>query len=143
MNSLYRDSDNVSSYNNYYARSEPSENCVFCDIESRTIIEDNLEYKNLYIMKNEFPYDFWDMKKVCDHLMIIPVRHIFCMSEMNKDESAEYLSLMKRYSSLGYDVFVRNRNSAIKTIQHLHIHLIKTKERNLGVEVEYSRLDEE
>lgn len=139
MDNIYRKSEKIKDYNGYYKRARPSENCVFCSGEKPPINIESLNLQKLMIIKNDFPFDFWDMKKVKEHLMAIPMRHINCVSRLNVDEFSELNKIMSYFSNNGYDIFVRNSNSVIKSIEHLHFHLIKTEEFKLKVKMEYSK----
>ena len=136
--SIYRSDDNVNQYSDYYKNHKPSENCVFCSGDKSTIELEDLNLSHLRVINNSFPYDFWDMKKVEDHLMAVPRRHLNCPAKLNAEELAELNKIMTYFADKNYDIFVRNSGSKLKSIEHLHFHLIKTKESKLNVKVEYS-----
>lgn len=135
---IYRSEDKISNYQDYYKKVKPSENCVFCSDEKPSLNPQNLNLRHLRIVENRFPYDFWDMKKVKKHLMIIPLKHIDCVSKLNFNEQKELNLVMAHFSDAGYDIFVRSPKSTIKSIEHLHFHLIKTEDAKLNVSIEYS-----
>ena len=135
---IYRSDDNITNYQNYRKKVKPSENCVFCSDEKPSLNPQNLNLRRLRIVENSFPYDFWDMKKVQKHLMIIPLKHTNCVSKLNSNEQTELNLVMAHFSDAGYDIFVRSPKSTIKSIEHLHFHLIKTEDTKLNVSVEYS-----
>ena len=141
-NDIYRKAESIKDYKKYLKARLPNQDCVFCDeteMNPRSL-DDSLKY--FRVVETSPSYSYWDMKEVTSHLMIVPIRHIKCVSDLSESESQEYLSLIKEYSKLGYDVFARNQGSVIKTISHLHTHLFKTVEQRLGVEVEYFKKDE-
>jgi diadenosine tetraphosphate (Ap4A) HIT family hydrolase len=135
---IYRDLVNIKAYKNYYRDEKPSENCVFCGTSKSPLYKTKaLKLSSFKIVMNDFPYDFWDMKKVTEHLMAVPIRHIDCVSKLNREELEELNKIMAHFSDAGHDIFVRSPKSAIKSIDHLHFHLIKTEETKLKVEVTY------
>ncbi len=140
MKQIYRTDEMMVRYDEYYRQYKPSENCAFCDRKNRKLISNNKDEEYLYVAENDFKFSFWDMQEVVDHLLIIPVRHISCMSKMNNQELDQYLHLIEKYSKLGYDIFIKSSLSEAKTMEHLHIHLIKTKGKNLNLSIEYFKL---
>jgi diadenosine tetraphosphate (Ap4A) HIT family hydrolase len=66
------------------------------------------------------------------HTLIIPKRHIGSFFELEADEQAELLDLMRRaraaieqeFYPQGYNIGVNDGAAAGQTIPHLHIHLI-------------------
>ncbi len=140
MKQIYRTDEMMVRYDEYYRQYKPSENCAFCDRKNRKLISNNKDEEYLYVAENDFKFSFWDMQEVVDHLLIIPVRHISCMSKMNNQELDQYLHLIEKYSKLGYDIFIKSSLSEAKTMEHLHIHLIKTKGKNLNLRIEYFKL---
>lgn len=143
-NDIYRKAESTKDYKKYLKARLPNQDCVFCDESEMNprSLDDSLKYFRVVETLASYAYAYWDIKEVTGHLMIVPIRHIKCVSDLNEGESQEYLSLIKKYSKLGYDVFVRNSRSVGKTINHLHTHLFKTVEQRLGVEVEYFKKDE-
>lgn len=139
---IYRKPEVSKRYSQYLKTKKPNQNCVFCDKNEMNIRNVGGKLKFFTLVESSAPYAYWDVKEVISNLMIVPIRHICCLSDMNEGESQEYLSLVKKYSKLGYDVFVRNSGSVGKSINHLHTHLLKTVELRLGVKVEYFKNDE-
>ena len=45
-------------------------------------------------MVNKFLYDFWDMKKIKEHIMIVPIRHVDSVSHFYHSEQTEFLKLL-------------------------------------------------
>lgn len=112
------------------SRNTREKSCPFCDLQGREIVK---KCKNLYLIKNIFGYDIWDRKKVTDHLMIIPKKHLTSFKELDKDSTLEHIRLIKEYSEKGYDAFTRATSSTIRTQPHFHTHLIKTKGNPLKI----------
>lgn len=137
MRDIYKKQSVQKKYSQYLKQDKPNEDCVFCRegyLESRAVEGKN---KSFTIVEALAPYDFWDMKKVERHLMIIPNRHISSLHDMNQAESKEYAHITKQYAKKGYDVFVRNNASKVKTVTHLHIHCFKTEEVKQKVLLKY------
>ncbi len=99
--------------------------CEFCKIETASdqLVEQTASFK---VIKNIFPYSFWDYRRVSHHLMIIPKWHTDTLKDIRSDQAAEYMSIVSRYESRGYDVFARSPGSIQKSVPHQHTHLIKT-----------------
>jgi hypothetical protein len=102
--------------------------CSFCVIN-----EDHAQFvhgtKFFKIIRNRFPYDFWDGQGIVDHLMIVPHRHTHDLSSMKNDEKIEYVDLIATYEGRGYSFFARSPSSITKSIAHQHTHLIKSDRR--------------
>ncbi len=102
--------------------------CSFCVItENHDQFVDKAKYFN--IIRNRFPYDFWDGQGIIDHLMIVPHRHTNDLSGMKNDEKIEYVDLISAYEKRGYSFFARSPSSITKSIAHQHTHLIKSDRR--------------
>lgn len=95
--------------------------CYFCKPEPKAIIK---KIKNFYIMKNNFPYDFWDGQKVLEHLLIVSNQHLPDL-ENQEDKLLEYSKQLNIYNQSGYDIFTRVPNSPSRSQIHFHSHLIK------------------
>jgi len=98
--------------------------CPFCVIKKGDIpyIE---ETKFLKVIRNSFPYSIWDGQGVLDHLMIVPKVHTDKLGNLGPEASVEYIKLIDKYESLGYNLYARAPSSKIKSVVHQHTHLIK------------------
>ena len=98
--------------------------CEFCKIK-----EGNAQFvastKSFLVIKNIFPYSYFDYRRVSDHLMVIPIKHTDTLSSLTPEEATEYVKLISSYESKGYDVFARAPSSKQKSVPHQHTHLIK------------------
>lgn len=102
------------------------DSCPFCDLEKnrREIVS---ESKHAFVIRNDFKYDLWELRRVVDHLMIIPRRHVRSLSELSAEERSDIMEFMAEYASQGYDVYARSVDSVHRTVPlHQHTHLIKT-----------------
>jgi len=61
--------------------------------------------------------------------MVIPKLHTDRLEVLSKDERVEFLDILIDYESKGYNVYFREPNSIIKTVDHHHAHLLKLGKR--------------
>lgn len=96
--------------------------CPFCKLEKEEILRSN-KYANLIVARA--PY-------TKNHLLIVPKRHIFSMTEL-KGEEKKYVEkllfyslkkLHKKYKNVSVLFREGNKKEVGKSINHLHIHLI-------------------
>lgn len=102
--------------------------CDFCDPSAIAIIS---QTENFYIIKNIFPYNIWDRRKVKTHLLVASKGHLRGLEEISAKLLKEYITILKNYSGEGFDMFTRSTESVIKTVEHFHTHLIKTYGKKL------------
>lgn len=105
-------------------RQSHGEGCPFCaiDHDSDQMVEDGITHK---VIRNIFPYSLWDGQRVTDHLMVVPKKHTDSLSTLKTQEKIEYVDILSRYESRGYNVYARAPQSTSKSIIHQHTHLIK------------------
>jgi diadenosine tetraphosphate (Ap4A) HIT family hydrolase len=72
--------------------------CSFCDINKGhdQFIEATKFFK---IIRNRFPYTFWDGQGVSDHLMVVPRRHINSLTTLNDKEKMNMLLFFRNMKS--------------------------------------------
>lgn len=97
--------------------------CPFCEDMGDRVIN-KTKYNS--IVKNIFAYQYWELMKVTDHLMIVPLRHVKSFGDLDDNEKIDTINLISKYESLGYNVYAREKNNKIKSVPHQHTHLIKT-----------------
>lgn len=120
---------------NSYRKQKPgsfdahSDTCVFCD---RDELANPVEHPHFLVVENRFKYDVWDGCRVTDHLMVIPQRHVTNFSEFTSDEKIAFIDLLAEYERKGYSVYSRGVNSATRTVEHVHTHLIKLDSRAIN-----------
>jgi diadenosine tetraphosphate (Ap4A) HIT family hydrolase len=102
------------------------ETCHFCNPHenSERIIR---ETNNAYVIPNRTFYDQWELRKVIDHAMIIPKRHIASLNELNSDERLDIMNIIAEYEGNGYEIYARSPGSKSRSVLHQHTHLIKTE----------------
>jgi diadenosine tetraphosphate (Ap4A) HIT family hydrolase len=116
-----------------YIPDPTSQVCPFCNLEGRHIADTT---EHAYVIRSDYPYDLWEFRKVTDHLLLIPKRHVASMSLLDADERADIIELMSHYEHLGYNTYNRAEKSISKSVpDHQHTHLISTtdKKARLGI----------
>ena len=113
----------------YYQKHPKDGDCQFCKMPDNKVIK---QIGKFIVIRNMFGYDIFDMCEVTDHLMIIPVNHIDNLTTLSKQERLDFLDIMDDYEKAGYNVFFREPQSAIRTVDHHHTHLLK-----LGKEINH------
>jgi diadenosine tetraphosphate (Ap4A) HIT family hydrolase len=110
-------------------KSDEHSECIFCNIDKQpeSIVQ---ETKSFFIIKNKYPYTYWDAQDVVDHLMIFPKKHTDTLSDFSAQEAIEYVDIIARYESKGYNLYSRGPHSKYKSVIHQHTHLIKPGFKN-------------
>lgn len=98
--------------------------CIFCDLKEGDA-QFIKETKSFKIVKNAFPYSFWDNQTVIDHIMILPKKHVDSISSFTAQESIEFVDILSSYELQGYNIWARSPKSILKSVIHQHTHLIK------------------
>jgi len=124
----YRNRKEYKVYKKHTVKTQKAGVCEFCKI---TAGKDQFveETKSFKVIKNIFPYTYWDYRRVIEHLMIVPKKHIDTLDDITESEAAEYLQLLGGYESRGYDVFARAPDSVSRSVPHQHMHLIKPEKK--------------
>ena len=114
-----------------YLRSSPGKHsgCLFC-----SLLRDKRDKRNLVLFRtahhavilNRYPYNN-------GHLMIVPKRHIACLSQMNAQEKAEFFevlekgmdALAKAMKPHGYNLGMNLEKVAGAGVpEHIHWHIV-------------------
>lgn len=114
-----------------YLRSSPGKRagCLFC-----SLLKDKKDKRNLVLFRadyhavilNRYPYNN-------GHLMIVPKRHLACLSQMNAQEKKEFfevlerarIALMKAMKPQGFNIGMNVSDVAGAGIpDHLHWHIV-------------------
>lgn len=103
--------------------------CRFCDSASHRKRDINIDKGQLRVVSNDFPYSVWQGKKLIDHLMIVPKRHVESLLKMNDSERDELLQCIAEYEAKGYTFYLRAPADPTRSVAHLHGHLLKLKSR--------------
>lgn len=100
--------------------------CVFCESHRQDLVYDGAYFK---VIRNIYPYSFWDGHAVDDHLLVVPKWHTDTLANLSGGQAVEFLNLVSEYENVGYNVYARAPGSQSKSIVHQHTHLIKTHGR--------------
>jgi len=99
----------------------------FCNTDShQPIVEEN---ETMAVIPNRVKYDVFEGRRVLDHLMIIPKRHVETLSEFSPQELIDFGTLAGKYEAGGYNVYARGVASVSRSVKHQHTHLIKCDDR--------------
>ena len=108
-------------------RSYPKpDGCPFCN----PAIEEEIIHmgKHAYVVPNRTFYDIWELRKVVDHVLVVPKRHVASFAELPAADLKEIIDLIADYEGKGYDVYARGGNNPMRSITgHQHTHLFKTE----------------
>lgn len=104
-------------------------NCSFplCDgAESQPIREQNA---TMYVIENRATYDIFEGRRVLDHMMVIPKRHVDSLADFTQQEKLDHMDMLGYYEKQGYNVYARGVGSVSRSVKHQHTHLIKLTDR--------------
>jgi diadenosine tetraphosphate (Ap4A) HIT family hydrolase len=120
----YRSAKDQKHYDTHKKGLPTDSHCEFCSISrgDHQFISETTHFK---IIRNIFPYSYWDHQRVADHLMIVPKQHTNTLSDLPEIAASEYVKLISSYEKSGYNVYARAPQSKQKSIMHQHTHLIK------------------
>lgn len=98
--------------------------CAFCSDEK---LQSRLVEKTttMIVIPNRVAYDIFEGRRVEDHLMVLPLRHIESIAEFTDQEKLEMVELLGRYEERGYSLYARGVGSISRSVKHQHTHLIK------------------
>lgn len=111
-------------YREYRARlAEKGVVCQFCteDLTAETI----LDLPTVFVLRNIFPYNNWEGMAVPDHLMIVPRRHLTRFAQFTTAERDDFFQALEIYDAQGYSSYTRAAENTLRTVTHLHTHLIQ------------------
>jgi diadenosine tetraphosphate (Ap4A) HIT family hydrolase len=115
-------------YRKYLKNLQPGHDCEFCSIGKKDpqFVSQTKYFK---VIRNIFPYSMWDDHTVKDHLLILPKEHTDTLSSLPQASKIEYVELISKYESKGYNIYARSPGHASKSVIHQHTHLIKSGNR--------------
>ncbi|HWT40166.1 MAG TPA: hypothetical protein VN081_02745 [Dongiaceae bacterium] len=105
-------------------KQEVSDTCPFCTINAGHPQYVH-ETAHLKVIRNRTPYSLWDSQGVVEHLMIVPKQHTSKLGDLGEKAALEYIKLVDRYESAGYNLYARSVDSTNRSVAHQHTHLIK------------------
>ncbi len=112
-----------------YILGEKEKECIFCVHKRQGTDEENLVlYKGRLtgVMMNKFPYNN-------GHLLVFPIRHVFCLDELNPEEMTDLMLkirasisfLKKEMNPDGFNVGLNiGKVAGAGVEQHLHFHIV-------------------
>jgi hypothetical protein len=114
-----------------YSNSE-SELCALCSLPSSQIVR---SFENIIVIKNRFPYSYWDACRVTQHLMVVPVNHVTEVDMLGPGARAEFHAVIDEFVGLGYSAYLRPAGSPSSSIVHLHCHLFRLVSPRISFQV--------
>lgn len=119
----YRKTRNT--YRKRNASDKKLDDCTFCN---ELKVHDKIlrEGKTMFVIPNRVSYDIFEGRRVVDHLMIIPKRHLTSFDEFTDKEVLEMVRTTAEYEQNGYNVYARGWGNVSRSVEHQHTHLIKT-----------------
>jgi diadenosine tetraphosphate (Ap4A) HIT family hydrolase len=97
--------------------------CSFCDAQ----VEDLQEITRNQTMRAVYPW----RPIIPEHIMFVPLRHIKSLTELNDEEAADMVSLVRIFKSVfasysnktGFNVFENDGPEAGQHVPHVHVHI--------------------
>ena len=102
--------------------------CAFCDDDTLTT-RVTQETDTMMVLPNRVSYDIFEGRKVLDHLMIVPKRHLERVADFTDQEQLELMKLIGKYEANGYSIYARGWGSVSRSVKHQHTHLIKLDDK--------------
>jgi diadenosine tetraphosphate (Ap4A) HIT family hydrolase len=81
-------------------------------------------------MRPSVPYDVFEGRKVLDHLMVIPRRHVESIADFTPEEMLDTMHVIAEYERQGYNAYIRGVGS-VRSVRHQHTHLIKIQNEKM------------
>ena len=101
--------------------------CTFCREVNGPKVRH--ETATMFIIPNRVKYDMFEGRRVLDHLMVIPKRHLGSIDDFTNQEKIEQMTIAGEYEAEGYNVYARGRGSVSRSVDHQHTHLIKLSDK--------------
>jgi diadenosine tetraphosphate (Ap4A) HIT family hydrolase len=101
--------------------------CTFCREDTQTSVLRQAD--TMFVIPNRVSYDMFEGRKVIDHVMVIPKRHLESIELFNDTEKIEAMSIIGEYEARGYNVYARGVGSVSRSVKHQHTHLIKLTDK--------------
>lgn len=101
--------------------------CIFCKI-----VRGESEASVVY--RDETCMGFMDIQPINPgHLLVVPIRHSACLSELEEDEGAKIFRVAQRLASAlrrsgvrceGVNLFLADGEAAMQEVLHVHLHVV-------------------
>ena len=101
--------------------------CTFCsEVNGPRITGEN---ETMFILPNRVSYDMFEGRRVVDHLMVIPKRHVETIAEFSDREKVDQMTIIGEYEAKGYNTYARGVGTVSRSVKHQHTHLIKLTDK--------------
>lgn len=128
--SIYREAETSKQYAEEVKNGPVDDICIFC---TSAIQKSALEARdNFYTIKARPSYTHFDAQRVMGHELLIPYRHVNTLRRLGlaaRQEIESYLwdkeDELRDRKDVRFQDYLRNPSSPSKSIDHLHIHLLK------------------
>lgn len=101
--------------------------CPFCDPkETASAVR---ETEHAFVIPNRTFYDIWELRRVTDHLMIVPKQHVCSLADLSDAAKLDIMNLIGEYEGGDYNVYARSATSTTRSVAHQHTHLIKAEQK--------------
>jgi diadenosine tetraphosphate (Ap4A) HIT family hydrolase len=113
----------IKTYAAHNAKDKVSSGCTFCkEVGQARVIYEN---DTMFIIPNRVAYDMFEGRRVLEHLMVIPKRHVETLAEFTDREKIDQMTIAGEYEAEGFNVYSRGVGSVSRSVHHQHTHLIK------------------
>ncbi|QQS37654.1 MAG: HIT domain-containing protein [Ignavibacteriales bacterium] len=119
-----------SQYIDSFSSAEKTEGCIFCEMKDKEVAS----VENLLVRKNKLTFTVLNLYPYNNgHLMVVPIRHLDSMIELNDDENLEIMNelqlaqkaLKEIYSPDGFNLGANlGRVSGAGIADHIHFHIV-------------------
>jgi len=102
--------------------------CTFCnEVGGARITSQN---ETMFVLPNRVSYDMFEGRRVIEHLMVIPKRHVETLANFTQQEKLDQMTIIGEYEAKGYNVYMRGVGTISRSVKHQHTHLIKLQNRH-------------
>jgi diadenosine tetraphosphate (Ap4A) HIT family hydrolase len=113
----------IKDYSAHNAKDKVSSGCTLCkEVGQARVVYEN---DTMFIIPNRVSYDMFEGRRVLEHFMVIPKRHVETLSEFTDEEKIDQMTIAGEYEAKGFNAYARGVGSVSRTVKHQHTHLIK------------------
>jgi diadenosine tetraphosphate (Ap4A) HIT family hydrolase len=113
----------IHTYRGHNKKDTEKVSCTFCDeVAGPRITSQN---DTMFVLPNRVSYDMFEGRRVTDHLMVIPKRHVEAIADFSDQEKIDQMTIIGDYEAKGYNVYMRGVGTISRSVKHQHTHLIK------------------
>lgn len=117
----------IKQYQAFNQSDKAARGCTFCREVNGPKVRH--ETATMFIIPNRVKYDMFEGRRVLDHLMVIPKRHLGSIDDFTDREKIEQMTIAGEYEVEGYNVYARGKGSVSRSVDHQHTHLIKLSDK--------------